>query len=36
VDAGLVIIDREEGGAEALAERGMRLLSVFKGREFLT
>ncbi|HUJ46411.1 MAG TPA: orotate phosphoribosyltransferase [Rhizomicrobium sp.] len=36
VDAGLVIIDREEGGTEALAPRGIRLLSVFKGREFLT
>jgi len=31
-----VIIDREEGASEALAPRGIRLLSVFKGREFLT
>ncbi|MFL5239852.1 MAG: orotate phosphoribosyltransferase [Rhizomicrobium sp.] len=35
VNAGLVIIDREEGAAEALQLQGMRLLSVFKGREFL-
>jgi orotate phosphoribosyltransferase len=35
VAAALVIIDREEGAAEALAPHGIRLLSVFKGREFL-
>jgi orotate phosphoribosyltransferase len=35
VNAGLVIIDREEGAAEALQLQGMRLLSVFKGPEFL-
>jgi orotate phosphoribosyltransferase len=36
VDCALVLIDREEGATEALAPRGIRLLSVFKGREFLT
>ncbi len=35
VDASLVMIDREEGSAEYLAERGVRLLSVFKGKAFL-
>jgi orotate phosphoribosyltransferase len=35
VDTALVIVDREEGAAETLQENGMRLLSVFKGREFL-
>ena len=35
VEAALVIVDREEGAAETLQENGMRLLSVFKGREFL-
>ena len=35
VDAGLVLIDREEGAAEALQAQNVRLLSVFKGREFL-
>jgi orotate phosphoribosyltransferase len=34
VDAALVIVDREEGAAEALAEHGLRLLSVFTGGEF--
>lgn len=35
VDAALVLIDREEGAAEALQAQNVRLLSVFKGREFL-
>ena len=35
VDAGLVLIDREEGAAEALQAQNVRLLSVFTGREFL-
>jgi orotate phosphoribosyltransferase len=35
VKAALVIVDRDEGAAEALQENGLRLLSVFKGREFL-
>jgi orotate phosphoribosyltransferase len=35
IASALVLVDREEGGAEALAERGVKLLSVFKGREFL-
>jgi orotate phosphoribosyltransferase len=35
VTTALVIIDREEGAAEALQLQGMRLLSIFKGREFL-
>jgi orotate phosphoribosyltransferase len=35
VDAALVLIDREEGATEALNPRGIRLLSVFKGSEFL-
>ncbi|HLZ82340.1 MAG TPA: orotate phosphoribosyltransferase [Caulobacteraceae bacterium] len=34
VDVALVLVDREEGAAEALGEQGIRLLSVFKGREF--
>jgi len=34
VDAALVIVDRQEGAAEALAEHGVRLLSVFTGGEF--
>jgi orotate phosphoribosyltransferase len=36
VGAALVLIDREEGAAEALAAQNIRLLSVFKGRQFLT
>lgn len=36
VDAALVLIDREEGAAEALAAQGVRLLSIFKGSEFLS
>ena len=36
VETALVLIDREEGAAEALALQDIRLLSVFKGREFLT
>jgi orotate phosphoribosyltransferase len=35
VESALVLIDREEGAAETLQLNGMRLLSVFKGREFL-
>jgi orotate phosphoribosyltransferase len=35
VDSALVLIDREEGATEALAAQNIRLLSVFKGREFL-
>jgi len=35
VDAALVIIDREEGAAETLKPHEIRLLSVFRGREFL-
>ncbi len=35
VDAGLVIVDRNEGGREYLEERGMRLLSVLTSVRFL-
>ena len=35
VDAALVLVDRDEGAAEALADQGIRLLSVFKGPAFL-
>ncbi len=35
VQTALVVVDREEGAAEFLAEHGMRLLSVFKGPQFL-
>jgi orotate phosphoribosyltransferase len=35
VETGLVIIDREEGGSEALAAAGIRLLSVLKKSDFL-
>jgi orotate phosphoribosyltransferase len=35
VGTALVLIDREEGAAEALAAQNIRLLSVFKGRDFL-
>ncbi|HEX3430131.1 MAG TPA: orotate phosphoribosyltransferase [Rhizomicrobium sp.] len=35
VDAALVLIDREEGAAETLARGGIRLLSVFRARDFL-
>jgi orotate phosphoribosyltransferase len=35
VNAALVLIDREEGATEALAVQGIRLLSVFRGGEFL-
>jgi orotate phosphoribosyltransferase len=34
VDSALVIVDRQEGASEALAEHGVRLLSVFTGGEF--
>lgn len=35
VNTALVLVDREEGAAEALAAQDVRLLSVFTGREFL-
>jgi orotate phosphoribosyltransferase len=35
VNTALVLIDREEGAAEALAAQNVRLLSVFTGKEFL-
>ena len=35
VETALVVVDREEGAREALAEHGVRLLSVFRGPEFL-
>jgi orotate phosphoribosyltransferase len=35
VNTALVLIDREEGASEALAAQNLRLLSVFKGKEFL-
>jgi orotate phosphoribosyltransferase len=35
VNAALVLIDREEGASEALAAQNLRLLSVFRGKEFL-
>ena len=34
VDAALVLIDRQEGAAEALAGHGLRLISVFTGADF--
>jgi orotate phosphoribosyltransferase len=34
VEAALVIIDRQEGAAEALAAEGLRLISVFTGADF--
>jgi orotate phosphoribosyltransferase len=34
VEVALVLIDREEGAEQMLAEKGVRLLSVFKGAEF--
>ena len=34
-DTALVLIDREEGAAETLAEHGIGLLSVFRARDFL-
>lgn len=36
VEAALVMVDRDEGAAEALSGHGLRLLSVFKGGEFLS
>jgi orotate phosphoribosyltransferase len=36
VETALVIVDREEGAAETLQLNGMRLLSIFKGHEFLS
>jgi orotate phosphoribosyltransferase len=35
VNAALVLIDREEGASEALTAQNVRLLSVFRGKEFL-
>lgn len=35
VDVALVLLDRQEGAEEYLAERGIRLLSVFKASQFL-
>jgi orotate phosphoribosyltransferase len=35
VDCALVLVDREEGAARALAREHILLLSVFRGREFL-
>ncbi len=35
VETALVLVDREEGASEFLANHGVRLLSVFRGREFL-
>lgn len=35
VEAALVLVDREEGASTLLKEHGVRLLSVFRGREFL-
>jgi orotate phosphoribosyltransferase len=35
VDCALVLVDREEGASEALAEAGIRLRSVFKAGAFL-
>lgn len=35
VESALVLVDREEGAAENLAPAGIRLLSVFRGQEFL-
>lgn len=34
VDLALVVVDREEGATEALAEQGIRLLSVLRASEF--
>jgi orotate phosphoribosyltransferase len=34
VEVALVLVDREEGAAEALAEHGVRLISIFRGSEF--
>jgi orotate phosphoribosyltransferase len=35
VECALVLVDREEGAREALAPENIRLLCVFRGREFL-
>jgi orotate phosphoribosyltransferase len=35
VDSALVLVDREEGAGELLASKGIALLSVFRGRDFL-
>jgi len=33
-DKAIVIVDREEGAAESLREHGLRLISIFKARDF--
>jgi len=33
-DEAIVVVDREEGAAEALSRRGLRLISIFKASEF--
>lgn len=35
VDCALVLVDREEGARETLMHEGIRLLSVFRGKDFL-
>ncbi|MGH6877913.1 MAG: orotate phosphoribosyltransferase [Rhizomicrobium sp.] len=35
VESALVLVDREEGARENLAQHGIRLMSVFRGQEFL-
>jgi len=35
VDTALVLLDREEGAEELLRQNGVRLVSIFRGREFL-
>lgn len=35
VDVALVLVDRDEGAAEHLKNNGVRLLSIFHGRQFL-
>ena len=34
IDSALVVVDREEGAAEALEPHGIRLLAVFRARDF--
>jgi orotate phosphoribosyltransferase len=35
VDTAVCVVDREEGGADALAEKGVRLQALFRASEFL-